>query len=116
VHVLEVSHVQPVVPRRRDSLSRRGISDVQQDPRETEFDGVLVGRPAARSHVEDNPPEWRADYRDRQRDAITDVFETYNPDAPLVLDCEFGHTYPTCPIPIGGEVEIDPRTESIRFP
>jgi muramoyltetrapeptide carboxypeptidase LdcA involved in peptidoglycan recycling len=80
------------------------------------FDGVLVGRAAARSHVEDNPPEWRADYRDRQRDAITDVFETYNPDAPLVFDCEFGHTYPTCPIPIGGLVEIDPATESIRFP
>jgi muramoyltetrapeptide carboxypeptidase LdcA involved in peptidoglycan recycling len=80
------------------------------------FDGVLVGRATARSHVEDNPPEWRTDYRERQRDAITDVFETYNPDAPLVLDCEFGHTYPTCPIPIGGEVEIDPGTESIRFP
>ena len=80
------------------------------------FDGVLVGRAAARSHVQDNPPEWRADYRDRQRDAITDVFETYNPDAPVVLDCEFGHTYPTCPIPIGGEVEIDPVAESVRFP
>ena len=80
------------------------------------FAGVLVGRAAARSHVADNPPEWRADYRERQRDAITDVFETYNPNAPVVLDCEFGHTYPTCPIPIGGEVEIDPGTESIRFP
>ena len=80
------------------------------------FSGVLVGRATARSHVEDNPPEWRADYRDRQRDAIADVFETYNPTAPVVLDCEFGHTYPTCPIPIGGEVEIDPGTESIRFP
>ncbi|NHN40811.1 LD-carboxypeptidase [Halorubellus sp. JP-L1] len=80
------------------------------------FDGVLVGRAAARSHVEDNPPEWRADYRERQRDAITSVFERYNPDAPVVFDCEFGHTYPTCPIPIGGEVEIDPGTETIRLP
>ncbi|WP_227131358.1 S66 family peptidase [Halorubellus salinus] len=79
------------------------------------FDGVLVGRAAARSHLEDNPPEWRADYRDRQRDAITDVFETYNPDAVLVFDCEFGHTYPTCPIPIGGEVDVDPASETIRF-
>ncbi|PSP65325.1 LD-carboxypeptidase [Halobacteriales archaeon QH_8_64_26] len=80
------------------------------------FDGVLIGRAAARSHVEDNPPEWRADYRKRQREAIASVFETYNPEAPLVFDCEFGHTYPTCPIPIGGEVEIDPSTVSIRFP
>ena len=80
------------------------------------FDGVLVGRAAARSHVEDNPREWRERYRERQRDAIADVFETYNPAAPVVFDCEFGHTYPTCPIPIGGEVELDPETESIRFP
>jgi len=80
------------------------------------FDGVLVGRAAARSHLEDNPPAWRADYRDRQRDAVTRVLERYNPDAPLVLDCEFGHTYPTCPIPIGGEVEVDPGSETIRFP
>jgi muramoyltetrapeptide carboxypeptidase LdcA involved in peptidoglycan recycling len=80
------------------------------------FDGVLVGRPAARSHLESNPPEWRADYRARQRDAVADVFERYNPDAPVVFDCEFGHTYPTCPIPLGGEVELDPREETIRFP
>jgi muramoyltetrapeptide carboxypeptidase LdcA involved in peptidoglycan recycling len=77
---------------------------------------MLIGRAAARSHAEDNPPEWRADYRKRQREAIAGVFEIYNPAAPLVFDCEFGHTYPTCPIPIGGEIEIDPATESIRFP
>lgn len=79
------------------------------------FDGVLVGRAAARSHVEDHPPEWRTAYRERQREAIEGVFETYNPAAPLVFDCEFGHTYPTCPIPIGGEVRIDPSAETIRF-
>lgn len=79
------------------------------------FDGVLIGRAAARSHIEDNPPEWREDYRERQRDAIASVFETYNPDVPAVFECEFGHTYPTCPIPIGGEVEIEPSTKSIRF-
>jgi len=89
------------------ALGKRGLLE--------RFNGVLIGRAAARSHVEDNPSEWRADYRERQREAIVDVFETYNPEAPLVFDCEFGHTYPTCPIPIGGEVEIEPSTESIRF-
>jgi muramoyltetrapeptide carboxypeptidase LdcA involved in peptidoglycan recycling len=79
------------------------------------FDGALIGRASARSHVEDNPPEWRENYRERQRDAIAGVLETYNPDAPVVFDCEFGHTYPTCPIPIGGEVEIAPSTKSIHF-
>jgi muramoyltetrapeptide carboxypeptidase LdcA involved in peptidoglycan recycling len=80
------------------------------------FDGVLIGRAATRSHLEDSPPEQRANYRERQREAIAEVCETYNPEAPLVFDGEFGHTYPTCPIPIGGEVEIEPATESIRFP
>jgi muramoyltetrapeptide carboxypeptidase LdcA involved in peptidoglycan recycling len=90
------------------ALGERGILE--------RFDGVLVGRAAARSHVEDNPPEWRADYRERQRDAIIEILDHYNPDAPVVLDCEFGHTYPTCPIPIGGEIEIDPGNETLRLP
>jgi muramoyltetrapeptide carboxypeptidase LdcA involved in peptidoglycan recycling len=80
------------------------------------FDGFLVGRPAARSHREENPPEWRAAYRKRQREAIADAISRYNPEAPIVFECEFGHTYPTCPIPIGGEVEIIPREQRIRFP
>lgn len=79
-------------------------------------DGVLVGRAAARSHLEDDPPEKRADYRKRQRESITGVFEAYNPEAPTVFDCEFGHTCPTCPIPTGGEVEIDPRPNRFAFP
>ena len=80
------------------------------------FDGVLIGRAAARSHVKNNPADWREDYRERQREAISSVLETYNPDAPAVFNCEFGHTHPTCPIPIGGKVDIEPSTKSIRFP
>ena len=79
------------------------------------FDGVLVGRPAARSHLADKPPEQRERYRATQRETIADIFARYNPDAPIVFDVDFGHTYPTTPIPIGGRVEIDPRTETIRF-
>ncbi|MXV62252.1 LD-carboxypeptidase [Natronorubrum sp. JWXQ-INN-674] len=79
------------------------------------FDGVLVGRPATRSHLEDRPPEQRERYRTQQRDAISGVLETYNPTAPIVFDVDFGHTWPTTPIPIGGRVEIDPESETIRF-
>lgn len=79
------------------------------------FDGVLVGRPAARSHLEDRPPEEREAYRADQREAIRTVLERYTPDAPVVFDLDFGHTWPTTPIPIGGRVEIDPATETIRF-
>ena len=81
------------------------------------FDGVLVGRPAARSHEEmyDHPADWREQYRERQREAIERVVTRYNPGAPIVFDLEFGHTYPTAPIPIGGRVEIDPQHERIAF-
>ena len=79
------------------------------------FDGALVGRPAAQSHLEERPPEWRSAYRSQQREAIAEVFDEYNPEAPIVLDVDFGHTWPTIPLAIGGRVEIDPRTETIRF-
>ena len=89
------------------ALGERGVLE--------RFEGVLAGRPAARSHTDDRPPSWRESYRERQRDAITSVVSEYNPDAPIVCDLEFGHAYPTAPIPIGGQVEIDPGTETIRF-
>jgi muramoyltetrapeptide carboxypeptidase LdcA involved in peptidoglycan recycling len=111
VLALETSELLPdpaVVRANLRALGERGLLE--------RFDGVLVGRAAARSHVEDHPREWRVNYRERQRDALVSVFDTYNPNAPVVFDCEFGHTYPTCPVPIGGEVEIDSSTESIRFP
>ncbi|SEQ32557.1 S66 family peptidase [Natrinema salaciae] len=95
------------VARVLEGLGNRGVLE--------RFDGVLVGRPAARSHHEERSPEARETYRDRQRDAISTAFERYNPEAPLVFDVDFGHTWPTTPIPIGGHAEIDPRTETIQF-
>ncbi|ELY61906.1 S66 family peptidase [Natronolimnohabitans innermongolicus] len=79
------------------------------------FDGVLVGRPAARSHLENRSSDERERYRDRQRDAIEQVVGRYNPDAPIVFGVDFGHTWPTTPIPIGGRVELDPTSEAVRF-
>ncbi|MFC7240096.1 S66 peptidase family protein [Saliphagus sp. GCM10025317] len=80
------------------------------------FAGVLVGRPASRSHEEDRPPEWRETYREQQREVVADVLAEYNPDAPVVQGLEFGHAWPTVPISIGGRVEIDPAEETVRFP
>lgn len=110
VLALETSELIPdpaVIGANLQALGERGLLE--------RFDGVLVGRAAARSHAENNPREWRVAYRERQRNTIADIFETYNPNAPIVFDCEFGHTYPTCPIPIGGEIEMEPSTESIRL-
>lgn len=95
------------VARVLEALGERGILE--------RFDGVLVGRPAARSHLEANQSAQRDQYRAGQRDAISSAFERYNPAAPIVFGLDFGHTWPTTPIPIGSRVEIDPRSEFVRF-
>ena len=77
------------------------------------FDAVLVGRAVTRSHEREPPAEERERYRERQREAIASVFREYNPDAPVVFDLEFGHTYPTLPLPVGARVRIEPETERI---
>jgi len=79
------------------------------------FDGFLVGRATATSHVEAPPVEERDAYRERQREVWTDLLAEYNPDAPVVLDVDFGHTYPGVPVPIGGTVRIDPDEGRIVF-
>jgi muramoyltetrapeptide carboxypeptidase LdcA involved in peptidoglycan recycling len=79
------------------------------------FAAVLVGRAPTRSFLEEPPAEEREQYRKRQREVFTELFAEYNPDAPLVLDVEFGHAAPTVPIPIGGRVAVDPHGERIEF-
>ncbi|EFW90863.1 peptidase U61 LD-carboxypeptidase A [Haladaptatus paucihalophilus DX253] len=79
------------------------------------FSAVLVGRAKARSHEVARPPDERAVYRERQRDAIADLVAEYNPDAPVVFDLDFGHTAPVAPVPVGGEVTVDPESERIQF-
>lgn len=79
------------------------------------FAGALVGRPSARSHREHRDSASREEYRSRQHEVISSVFAEYNPDAPVVQNVDFGHAWPTTPIPIGGRVELDPRAEAVRF-
>ncbi|WP_276247031.1 S66 peptidase family protein [Haladaptatus sp. YSMS36] len=79
------------------------------------FAAVLVGRARARSVFDPNPPDEREAYRTRQREAIIDTVREYNPDAPIVFDLEFGHTYPTAAPPIGGHVVVDSARERITF-
>ncbi|MCO8246204.1 S66 peptidase family protein [Haladaptatus sp. AB643] len=79
------------------------------------FSAVLVGRAKARAVEDQRPPEERAAYRERQRDAITDLVGEYNPDAPVVFDLDFGHTAPVAPIPVGGKATVDPTEERITF-
>lgn len=79
------------------------------------FDGVLVGRPPTRSHRRERPPEERDAYREQLYETIIEEIDRYNPEVPIVLGLDWGHTTPIAPLPIGGQVEIDPSAETVRF-
>ncbi|MFB6268603.1 MAG: S66 peptidase family protein [Halobacterium sp.] len=77
------------------------------------FSGVLVGRPPTRSFAADPPGGDRDAYRDRLYDAVAEWVGRYNPDAPVVLGLDWGHTNPIAPLPMGRRVEVDPQRERV---
>jgi len=79
------------------------------------FSAVIVGRIKARSHAVEREPEERREYRERVRETMLEELRRYNPDAPIVLGADFGHTSPIAPVPIGGDVEVDAENERIAF-
>jgi muramoyltetrapeptide carboxypeptidase LdcA involved in peptidoglycan recycling len=110
VLMLETSEELPdpgVLKRMLLGMGERGLLEL--------FDGLLVGRIKARSHLIDRPKEEREDYRKRVARTIVDIFTMYNSTAPIVLNVDFGHTNPIVPVPIGGTVTIDPKAEAISF-
>lgn len=87
------------------SLGERGVIRA--------IDGIVVGRAKARSLYVSKSPDERAEYREEQRSEIEEVVMDYNPDIPIVFDVAFGHTSPTVPLPIGGELTLDPSQNRI---
>lgn len=79
------------------------------------FDAVLVGRVPGRSFVEEPPVEQQERYRMEVREAIVEQVGRYNPDAPVVLGLDWGHTTPIAPLPIGGRAVVDPGAERIAL-
>ncbi|SEW03593.1 S66 family peptidase [Halobacterium jilantaiense] len=72
------------------------------------FDAVLVGRPPTRSFAADPPGGDRKAYRAALYDAVAEQVARYDPDAPVVLGLDWGHTNPVAPIPVGREATVDP--------
>jgi len=111
VLALEMAEDLPSAPEVRATLlclGERGLLE--------RFSAVLVGRPPGRSYLEEPPREEREAYRKRVYDAIVDEVERHNPDAPVVLGLDWGHTNPVAPLPIGGLVDVDPGAETVTFP
>jgi muramoyltetrapeptide carboxypeptidase LdcA involved in peptidoglycan recycling len=78
------------------------------------FSGVVVGRPRAFVPHVDREIEFEA-YRERLYSEISGQLAEYNPDATVVFNVDFGHTDPRVPLPIGGDVRLDPREERMVF-
>ncbi|MXR52010.1 LD-carboxypeptidase [Halovenus sp. WSH3] len=78
------------------------------------FDGVVVGRAPTRSFLTEPPRDRREAYRERLRATIVEQIDRYNPDAPVVLGVDWGHTTPIAPLPLGGTVHLDPEQGTIR--
>lgn len=77
------------------------------------FDAVLVGRPPTRSHVSGPPRGDREAYRDQFYDQVAAWIGRYNPEAPVVMGLDWGHTTPIAPLPVGREVDVDPQRERV---
>lgn len=69
---------------------------------------MLVGRPTRYS------PEQHAELKKTIQRIVVDEFG--RPDLPIILDIDFGHTYPQMVLPNGGRVTIDPSTHTIALP
>lgn len=105
---LETSEELPdrgVVKRMLIALGERGLLK--------RFDGVLVGRIKARSHLVKRSTSERTSYRQRIRETMASVISEYNPNVPIIFNVDFGHTHPITPIPIGGLAKIDPQKDTI---
>lgn len=89
------------------SMGERGLLE--------RFGAVVVGRAKARNYDVAQGPDERRAYRERQRDVVRDAVGRYNPDAPLLLDFDFGHTDPIVPVPVGAAVTVDPEAERVVF-
>jgi muramoyltetrapeptide carboxypeptidase LdcA involved in peptidoglycan recycling len=77
------------------------------------FSAVLVGRPPTRSFAAETPGGDRDAYRELLYDAVAEQVDRYNPDAPVVMGLDWGHTNPVAPLPLGREVTVDPAAERV---
>jgi muramoyltetrapeptide carboxypeptidase LdcA involved in peptidoglycan recycling len=87
------------------ALGERGILERVQ--------GILVGRPKVWEFDQQNSPAVKAEYRQRQRQAILETVRTYNRTVPVIQNLDFGHTDPQICLPNGRPAMIDSAARRI---
>lgn len=87
------------------ALGERGILQRVQ--------AVLVGRPKAWEFDNQQEPQARIEYCNKQRETIINTVRTYNKKIPIIQNMDFGHTDPQIPFPYGKIVRIDSASRKI---
>jgi muramoyltetrapeptide carboxypeptidase LdcA involved in peptidoglycan recycling len=72
-----------------------------------QFPALLVGTAKASSLHEHRTAAERERYRADQQAAFLRALGTYNPDAMVVFNVDFGHTDPQWVLPYGGMLTVD---------
>lgn len=103
---LETSEEVPSLTRVRRILMCMGERGILE-----QFSGVVVGRPKSASP--DGPEKDHEEYRRSQREVICQQINRYNPEIPIVMGLDFGHTDPHFPLPIGCCLRLEPENERI---
>ncbi len=67
---------------------------------------VLVGRPKAWEFGKQNPPDWKQEYRMKQRETTLKTVRQYNSGIPIVQNLDFGHTNPQICLPYGAPIKV----------
>jgi muramoyltetrapeptide carboxypeptidase LdcA involved in peptidoglycan recycling len=75
---------------------------------------IIVGRAKTRSDGPETEQPCEG-YAKRQRAVIRAICGEYCDEMPIVFGLDFGHTDPQVPIPIGGQVRLNPERQSVRF-
>jgi muramoyltetrapeptide carboxypeptidase LdcA involved in peptidoglycan recycling len=86
-------------------LGERGVLE--------QFAAVLVGRPKAWSFEAPNGPPDKQRFVDDQAAAVLRAMREYNPEVPVVMGMDIGHTDPQQVIPSGGTVTVDAVRRSV---
>lgn len=77
--------------------------------------GVMIGRPKAWNPERHNSAEKKAEYRQRQREAVVSTIREYNKQISIVQNVDFGHTDPQIILPIGRKVVLCPTIGTITL-
>jgi len=79
------------------------------------FSAIIIGLPQATASWKESSKKKRREYRKYQKIRIKQKVKEYTRDTPILFNFNFGHITPNIPLPIGGEVRLDPETESISL-